>query len=392
MSQPTSPDPLTRFFRACDPKKPLSPGDKRYVSLDEVRGENLPRQLSHSLRLANSMEPEVKVFAGHRGVGKTSELLRLKGMLEESRGPKERPFHVVFTDVLETLDPNDLDFPDLLVFLAGEVQRQLQEAKIPGFTATSELLRNVWDSLEEQLKAEVELTGASVETPFAALAVEIKNRPSARAVLRKAIERQSTNLLHAVNDLLELATVKLRVSGKEGLVLIVDGLDKLVRRQLDGGTNTHERLFIHRSEQLASLKAHVIYTVPISLVYSQEFTQLEQTFGEHHVPVSMIRLRGSDQSPPTPETAGMRKMREMVEARCRFAEVEMDEVFDSQETCNDNLRDDRRASSPPDDVSPSRGRPDRHVAHHSRCRRSGGAQLRQQLVPRDPGRLLASPP
>jgi len=324
--------PLTRLFRACEPDEPLSPEDARYVNCDDVRGDNLPRQYARTLRLSNPLKPEVKVFAGHRGVGKSSELLRLKRMLENP-GPEEgRPFHVVFADVSRALDLNDLDFPDLLVFLAGEAQEQLRKADIPGFSITSARMRDLWDELSTTLGTEVSL-GRHVTVPYAPLAVELKNRPNARADLRAAIEKQSTSLLEAVNDLLQLANVKLRESGREGLVLLVDGLDKLVRRDLTGGSNTHERLFIHRSEQLASLAAHVVYTVPISLIYSPQFTQLEQTFGERNAPVPMIRLRGDDRSAPHPETLGMRKMREILDARCKYAGVELKDLFDAPETC-----------------------------------------------------------
>lgn len=114
---PSTPDAITRLFRACEPEE-LQPGDPRYVNLDEVRGENLPRLYERALRRADPLRPEVKVFAGHLGVGKTSELLRLKAMLEEER-PGQRPFFVIFSSVSSVLDLNDLDFPDLLVFLAA---------------------------------------------------------------------------------------------------------------------------------------------------------------------------------------------------------------------------------------------------------------------------------
>lgn len=330
----TSIDPLTRLYRACNPSESLEPDDPRYTDCDDVRGGSLVRLFERSLRRVDPTNWEVKVFSGHRGVGKTSELLRLKDMLENPPNSKQQPFHVIFADVSRTLDLNDLDFPDLLVFTAAEVQRQLQEAKIPGFSASSVALRTAWEDFRRTLKADVSLSGASVEVPFGSVDVEIRNQPSARAALRAAIEQQSTNILAAVNDLLELANVRLRESGCAGLVVIIDGLDKLVRHDLEGGGNTHDRLFIHRSEQLASLKSHVIYTVPISLFYSPQFAQVEQTFGDRAQPVPMIRLRGDSRSEPGPDTAGMRKMREMIEKRCRFADVPMEEVFDSPETCN----------------------------------------------------------
>jgi hypothetical protein len=335
MASASSPDPLTRLYRECDPGEELTgEDDPRYVHLDEVRGGNLIDRLERSLRLADPLKPEVKVFAGHRGVGKSSELRRLQKRLERE-GPGEQPFYVLFADVSGILDLNDLDFPDLLVFLASELQKQLGKG-IPGFEPKTQLLRQVWDRLKEALPTSVSLAGADLDLPFGSVAVELKNQPNARTRLREAIEAQSTSLLFAVNDLLQVAAVRLRESGYGGLVLIVDGLDKLVRRELDGGTNTHDRLFLHRSEQLASLEAHVLYTVPISLIYSPQFTQLEQTFGDFHEPVPMIRLRQSHQGEPPdrdPDTPGMRKLQEILEARCRAADVEFSEVFDRLETC-----------------------------------------------------------
>ena len=325
--------PLTRLYRACEPNDPISPDDPRYVNCDEVRGENLPLRYERSLRLSDPLRPEVKVFAGHRGVGKSSELLRLKDMLERPNAGEGNPYHVLFTDVTRMLDLNDLDFPDLLVFLAGEVQRQLRESAIPGFSAASVQLQNLWDELSGALRSKVSLAGRDVDIPYLPLAVEIKNRPNARSELRSAIEKQSTSLLEAVNDLLRLANVKLREAGREGLVLIVDGLDKMVRRDLGSGGNTHERLFIRRSEQLASVKSHVIYTAPISLIHSQERARLEKRFGQYIFSLPMIRLRSGKRSAPTPATPGMQKMREMLERRCAYAGIDFLEIFDSQSTC-----------------------------------------------------------
>jgi hypothetical protein len=332
-SMASQPDAITRFFRACEPNLPLEPEDPRYVNCDAVRGDSLVETHARALYRADPTRPETRLFAGHRGVGKTSELLRLKKLLEKP--PKEqRPFKVVYFDVSQSLDPNDLDFPDLLVFAASQVQQQLRQAGIPGFTATSQLLSKVWTDITGLLSLEIIPSEAEVSTPFAALTLELKNRPSARGKLRAAIEAQSTSLLQAVNDLLTMATVRLRESGSEGLVLIIDGLDKLVLRPLEGGSNTHIRLFCDRADQLTSLKAHVIYTVPISLFYSPRCGQLEQSFGEFNVPVPMIRLRGDNRSKITPESAGMSIMWEMIEARCGYADVSLSELFDSRETGN----------------------------------------------------------
>ncbi len=288
------------------------------------------RQFERSLRRSDPTKPETKLFAGHRGVGKTSELYRLKAGLE--RAPQGQPFQVLFFDVSEALDVNDLDFPDLLVHTASQVLRQFRASKTPGFDGASQLLSRVWDDLRSILGSDVEIRNVSLETGFGQLTTEIRNRPNSRSHLREKIERQSTNLLNAVNDLLMQASVSLTSQGKAGLVLLIDGLDKLVRREVAQGRTTHDRLFIDRYDQLASLNAHLVYTVPISLIYSAECAQLEVGIGEHNTPVSMINLRGRNHGKVASETPGMNKMREMLEARCQYAEVDFTTAFETNES------------------------------------------------------------
>jgi hypothetical protein len=118
-------------------------------------------------------------------------------------------------------------------------------------------------------------------------------------------------MMDALHDLLETAIVGVRGQGKAGLVLIVDGLDKIAFRELEGGSNTHRRFFINGADKLASLKTHVVYTVPINLAYSPDFAEVSQTFGWTCVPVPMVRLhpcpapaaRTNRLQPPQPPVA-----------------------------------------------------------------------------------------
>src|SRR6185295_6123874 len=145
-----TPNAITRLYRACEPNEALSPDDPRFVLLDDVRGATPALLYERSLRLSDPAKPEVKIFSGHIGVGKSSELLRLKRNLENP--DSGRPFRVILVEVERDLDLNDLDFPDLLVFLAAEIQRELAAAQIPGFTGSSAFLSGLWDRLKNALE------------------------------------------------------------------------------------------------------------------------------------------------------------------------------------------------------------------------------------------------
>ncbi len=167
------------------------------------------------------------------------------------------------------------------MFIAAEVQKQLKDAAIPGFSPVNTYLKNVWDEIKGMLAAEVQLKGIEVDTGYVSLTTEIKNRPSSRGKLREAIEQHSTRLLDGVNDMLDTASVALRGIGYEGIVLIVDSLEKVVLRRLEDGTTTHDRRSLTR-EQLASFRAHTIYTGRSSF-YTPRGAQWCRP-GEHDVP------------------------------------------------------------------------------------------------------------
>jgi hypothetical protein len=71
---------IARLYQQCDPARPLQPGDPRYIPFEGVRGEgDLIAQLTNALRWSDV--PLQVLFAGHRGGGKSTELLRLQHAL-----------------------------------------------------------------------------------------------------------------------------------------------------------------------------------------------------------------------------------------------------------------------------------------------------------------------
>ncbi|MBX3744036.1 MAG: ATP-binding protein [Verrucomicrobiae bacterium] len=309
-------DSITALYRACAPDEALKGGDERWVDCDEARGSHVVTLLARALRRADPARPEFKLFTGHRGIGKSTELFRLKHLLENPHRNESR-YCVIYMDATQHLDIADLDSPDLAVMMASQVQDQLQQQKIPGFSPVTVLFEQVWDAFRATLKSEPNVQKLDVSAGLLKLTTEIKGSPTARQKLRQAIELQTTTLRQATNDLLRTAAQALQAANLGGLVLIVDGLDKLP-------TDRHERIFCDRCDQLVNYQASIVYAVPISLAYGPRFAETRQTFGEDCVPVPMLRM----EEPAT----GLTTMEEMIRKRCQAAGVDPEHVFDSPQT------------------------------------------------------------
>jgi hypothetical protein len=72
---------LKNIYNAFDPFRALPAGDPVYVNCSEVRGEeNILVDVGRQITLANRITHQL--YTGHRGAGKSTELLRLQADLE----------------------------------------------------------------------------------------------------------------------------------------------------------------------------------------------------------------------------------------------------------------------------------------------------------------------
>lgn len=78
---------LTEAYNAVNPELPLQPNDPRYVDCAPWRGdEHIVRMIARRITRAEAAVPVhhlTQLLAGHRGCGKSTELLLLKARLEE---------------------------------------------------------------------------------------------------------------------------------------------------------------------------------------------------------------------------------------------------------------------------------------------------------------------
>lgn len=322
---------IVRFFKACNPSKTLfisNPEDRQYyIDFSSVRGINIIRELGRTI-LLSANEPNCQLFSGHIGCGKSTELLRLKIDLEQ------KGFHVVYFESDKDLDIGDVDISDILLTIARQVSASLEAAQIPtqpGYFA------NLFNEISSFLKTPFDLGfEAEVSVGIGRLTAKTKDSPELRSKLRQYLEPRTNGILEAINqELLEPAQKKLQRMGKQGLVVIIDNLDRVDSTRKASGRSQTEYLFVDRGEQLRKLKCHLVYTIPLALIFSSELGPLTNRFGVKPKVLPMVPVQLSDGS-DHPE--GMALLRQMVLARAfpGLNEAErlekITEVFDGPET------------------------------------------------------------
>ncbi len=324
-------DLLQQIYAVFNPA-PLKPGQQElYVNLDDVRGSvGIVSGMVRKIRLAG--EPTCQVLTGHKGCGKSTELWQLRHVLENP-DDGSLPYFVVSVTADDHLDRNDVDFPDVLIAIVREIAAQLHDRlKIslkPGY------FRDRLQRLKKFFSNEVEIDDLSLDVGFGELSAKIKHSPDARSEIRKLLEPDADNWLKAANDVIGDAITKIQGKKLRGLVVIVDGLDKIIAREHDTAKClTTEYLFVHRSAQLTAFQCHVIYTLPIELAYSHHQPKLRALYGGDVPVVPMTKIATS---PPKSRTygAGVRKFGEIIAARLAKAGASKTDLFAS-----DKVRDD----------------------------------------------------
>jgi hypothetical protein len=239
------------------------------------------------------------VFCGHRGSGKSTELRRIRERLH-------RPslFHVVFLDVLEVLDVNNLQYPDLFLAMATRLFRTVKEADVELENKYIEPMSRWFEErvvvqarlkeLKAGMEADVEAMGGLpfLSAVFAKLSASFMTSSHEKEEVRMVLKSSSRDFAHAFNVLVAHVRARLRAAGKaRSLLFIIDGTDRLSR-------DDSRAFFFEDVHQLQQLDGLFLYGMPIALVSTDG--QMPLAF-DHVTKVPSIKVRDKqDPSGPVP--------------------------------------------------------------------------------------------
>ena len=319
---------LKNLYNAFDPFRPLPPGDPNYVDCREVRGDgDILEDLGRRILL--SEQKTCQLYSGHRGAGKSTELLKLKQALES-----EKIYVVYFAADEEDIESEDAQYTDILLACTRHILEELKNSANPN--PLLNWLKGRWEDIKDLAQTEISFEGMSVEgqiSQFAKLTANLRAEPTLRSKIRKKVDPYTVTLIEVLNQFLKDAKKQLPNDCID-LAVIVDNLDRIAPIITDDNQKTnHEEIFIDRSEQLKALDCHLIYTVPISLVYSRRGTDVRDIYSDTQVlPMIMVRTPDGEIYQP-----GLDKIKEIIAKRINQFATYIDinkEIFDSPETFN----------------------------------------------------------
>ena len=242
---------------------PLKPGKNGETNPFYVNRPGNPIIELQDALLAPFYKPPKFFFSGHRGCGKSTELLHLMSnpaILEK--------FWPVNFSIREEADIIDLDFRDILLAVGGRMYREYRKG---GGKLPEQLLKelNSWRGKVEQevrtisgLPVQFEL-GAGMEAFFVNAGIKMKLEPKTRSEIRQVFERDITGLISVINS---IATAIYTKEKKIPLILI-DDLDK---PQVEKA----RAIFHDHREIMMQPNCAIVYTVSSALFYTKEFNSI----------------------------------------------------------------------------------------------------------------------
>ena len=282
------------ILRACNAAEPLKAGDKRWYNFTELRHTRVLERLQKVYAgLPASGEFHHRVLCGHRGCGKSTELLRFKSWADE------HCFACARIEVDVKLGHVGLEFSDFFLLAATAAEEALSElgsplpedAIKPIVEWFGEVTQVDSDHRSSELAVEAEAQiGGKLPLGLGKLAAKfmsgIKAGASHAVTVRQQMRNYPDRLIDLTNALLRQANQQLRelsLPRERGLVFLFDNLDRYDPDDID-------KVLMVGSNLLRRLGCHALYTIPIDLEYNPRSGPLRDAYGQPVV-LPMIPLR-----------------------------------------------------------------------------------------------------
>lgn len=242
------------------------------LEVDELDRYFVEREQTPVHEMAIALEdayPQKFLFTGHRGNGKSTELAKLEQHLTNS-------FFIVRYALRNVLDLYDINYVDILLFIAVQIVEKVKAENIKLEKATDTSLERLWSfgkEIEEQIEVgrteggEAEVGIGGILGSVLNIGAKISSESDTRQVMREKVQYRISDLLTGIDVLAR--DVESKVEKK--VLCVVEDLDKI-------DPDKAEEIFYKNAKSISAPEVAIIYTFPVALHHSNEFTQIANFF------------------------------------------------------------------------------------------------------------------
>jgi hypothetical protein len=314
-------DTLRSYNSRCDPFQPLLDAeDPRYLSLDDVRGNNATScvaALEGGIRVKSNVS--CQLVTGFPGTGKSTELRQFQRSIEKINvnAGKIIRTRVVYIDFEKWINIYaSLSLVQVLAVIAHNMEVEATRAEGGDPEKADSYLRRFWNYVHEN---NAEFKNISFDVYGTKLLFEVKVNNAFRRKVEDAITNEFQTFVTDAHESISKSAQRLRSAGEgaERIVVIADGIEKIRPMREDDRKDIEmsvENVFVDHADFL-KIPCHVIYTFPPSLRYR---ANVGAPYGVEPLMLPMVKVK--DQNGKTYEP-GVDKLVKMIELRLDAKQV-----------------------------------------------------------------------
>lgn len=246
---------LTTLYQNLDDRA-LEPIDDYYVPFVEESDDDPIAELNW--RISSSVSESVSLLTGQRGSGKSTELRRLKSMLEDGG------CEVFLCDMRDYLNlDSPVDITDFLISVMIALSDAVEQRYGENLKQQSYLTR-----LNKWLQSEVQLDNATLSSGVVDIKASLRTDPAFKTQLQNHLQGHVASLVKQAYGFAAEVVDWVRSYHRDPdrkVVLIVDSVEQLRAGNVEMAQQVYHsanNLFSGHAEELHIPMLHVLYTVP----------------------------------------------------------------------------------------------------------------------------------
>jgi energy-coupling factor transporter ATP-binding protein EcfA2 len=255
MSENENTSKLEKFYNTLEDKSIDPTNAYYYPFLEESNSDPIAELAS---RIKFSVSESVNLFSGQSGSGKSTELKRLKQILQQ------RGCEVFLLDMKEYMNLNTpVEVSDFLISIMTALSEKIEQRfeKAPA-------KRGYLERLDDFLKQEVNLDNMGVKIGVGDIKASLKSDPTFKQRLQDSLQGHTAKIVSEAHLFAQEAVSFIRQKTNDNnkkVVLLIDSVEQIKGVGVDNSEKVHKsvaNLFSGHADGLKIPMLHIVYTIP----------------------------------------------------------------------------------------------------------------------------------